>query len=688
MPGMNSGLTANNPTLIAAFRAALLHQGLIVLLIFAVVAIAWVSVREWLRPGKAPGPATPEPSWRQLLRIGFGLIWILDGLLQAQPDMPGGLPSQVIAPTAASSPGWVQHVVNWAGTAWSFHPIQAGASVVWIQIGIGVWLIAAPRGAWSRVAGVASVAWGLVVWVFGEAFGGIFAPGLSWLTGAPGAVLFYCAAGVLIALPERAWEGPRLGRTILASAGAFFAGMALLQAWPGRGFWQGTLHGHQGTLTSMVSSMASTPQPKLFAGWAASFESFTAGHGFAVNLFAVIALAALGTCFLVAAAGRAPRRLIQATVAATIVLCLADWVLIEDFGFFGGVGTDPNSMIPMLLVILAGFLALAPAGAAATAAAAEPAIPAGDVQLAVTGPAPAASPAPGPATTTAAAAAAASSATPAAATGGTGGPGGPAGSGTGGTGGTGGAGGPAAGPPGRPGRPGRPGWRGAPGRLTRAFGSASTRAVVAVWAVAIIILGTAPMAMAQANPNADSIIAQAIDGSAAPLNFAAPAFTLTDQDGRQVSLASLRGKVVLLTFLDPVCTTDCPTIAQEFRQTDHVLGARSHGVELVAIVANPLYRSLAYTRAFDAEQRLTTVPNWLYLTGSLGQLQQAWRNYAIAAQITPAGGMIAHSDVAYVIDAQGHTRTELDFDPGPGTATSVSSFAVELTQAAEAVMKS
>jgi len=31
------------------------------------------------------------------------------------------------------------------------------------------------------------VGWSLVVWVFGEAFGAIFAPGLSFLTGAPGA---------------------------------------------------------------------------------------------------------------------------------------------------------------------------------------------------------------------------------------------------------------------------------------------------------------------------------------------------------------------------------------------------------------------------------------------------------------------------------------------------------------------
>jgi cytochrome oxidase Cu insertion factor (SCO1/SenC/PrrC family) len=639
---MNSGLNDNNPTLVAAFRAALLHQGIYVLLIFAILAVAWVSAREWLRPARAARFATPEPAWRQLLRVGFGVIWIFDGLLQAQPAMAAGLPSQVIEPTAASSPTWVQHVVNWAGTTWSYHPIQAGASAVWIQLGIGVWLIAAPRGFWSRLAGLASVAWGLVVWVFGEAFGGIFAPGLTWLFGAPGAALFYCTAGALIALPERTWHSARLGRAVLSLLGLFFIGMAVLQAWPGRGFWQGTVHGQQGTLTGMVSSMAGTPQPAFLEVWVHSFASFTAAHGFAVNLFAVIALAAIGAGLLSAGLPevglRAPAPwLLKATVIAMVVLCLADWVLIEDLGFFGGLGTDPNSMIPMALVVVTGYLALSPAPAVVTESAVVPEP---------------ATPEPAAAAAEPAVAAAADSATA------------------------------------EPDPVPRGGWQAQPARLARSFGAASTGAVIAVWAVAIVLLGAAPMALAQTNRTASPIIAQAIDGDSAPMDSKAPAFTLTDQNGKQVSLASLHGKVVLLTFLDPVCTSDCPQIAQEFKGTDQVLGAKSRNVELVAIVANPLYRSMAYTRAFDAQERLTKVPNWLFLTGSLAQLQQAWKNYAIAAQILPGGGMIAHSDVAYVIDSAGYTRNELDFDPGPGTASSESSFSVELTNAAERFVRS
>ena len=315
MPGMNSGLNPADPTLVAAFRSALFHQGAIALIAIVFLWLIWATARTWrVAPptgkggaaGAAGGAAdaadaTGQPAearGRRLLRIGFGLLWIFDGILQAQPKMAGGLASQVIQPIAAASPAWVQHLVNWGGTAWSYHPIQAGAASVWIQVGIGAWLIVASRGSWSRLAGLASVGWGLAVWVFGESFGGIFAPGLSWLTGAPGAVLIYVVAGALIALPEGAWRGPRLGRLLLGGLGLFFLGMALLQAWPGRGFWQGTVAGQPGTLAGMVQSMSGTPQPHFLSSLVSGFGSFDASNGFAVNLVVVIALAAMGAIFL------------------------------------------------------------------------------------------------------------------------------------------------------------------------------------------------------------------------------------------------------------------------------------------------------------------------------------------------------------------------------------------------------
>jgi cytochrome oxidase Cu insertion factor (SCO1/SenC/PrrC family) len=606
VPGMNSGLSPDDPTLVAAFRSALLHQGAIALLIIAFLWLAWATART-VRPRTArAAPGGAEAPARRVLRVGFGLLWILDGVLQAQPKMPSALASQVIEPIAAGSPGWVQRVVNWGGTVWSFHPIQAGAASVWIQAGIGLWLIVAGRGAWSRLAGLASVAWGLVVWVFGESFGGIFAPGLSWLTGAPGAVLLYVVAGALVALPEGAWRGPRLGRLLLAGAGVFLAGMAVLQAWPGRGFWQGRSHGQLGTLSGMVQTMSGTPQPRFLSSWLSGFASFAAGNGLAVNLFVVVALAALGVIFLT---GRP--WLIRYALWFAVAFCLADWVLVQDLGFLGGLGTDPNSMIPMLALFSAGYLGLRAA-------------PGEEAPRAEEREAPAAEEAPGERA--------------------------------------------------RPLSPLTPGALG--GMLARASG----RAVAAVGALAVVALGAVPMASAAANRTADPILALALEGSSTALDIPAPGFTLTDQDGRTVSLASLRGKVVLMTFLDPVCTTDCPIIGQEFREAGVLLGSQDSGVELVAVVANPTYRSTAFTRAFDREEGLDQVPNWRYLTGSLGQLGAVWRQYGITVENLPAGAMSAHNDLAVVIDRSGRIRQELGDDPGPGTASTRSSFSVLLAQ--------
>ncbi|HEY2509166.1 MAG TPA: SCO family protein [Streptosporangiaceae bacterium] len=604
---MNTGLNVSDPTIVEAFKTALLHQGLIALLIFLVVGLTWLSLRAWLplpAATKTTTPAVPEPAWRQLLRYGSGVLWVFDGILQAQPKMAVGLPSQVIQPTAASSPHWVQTVVNWAGTAWSYHPMQAGAAAVWIQVGIGVWLLAGARGPLSRLAGVVSVCWGLLVWVFGEAFGGIFAPGLTWLFGAPGAVLIYCAAGALIALPERAWRSRLPGQITMTGLGVFLIGMAVLQAWPGRGFWQGTASGQPGTLASMTASMAPTPQPHVFTALINAFTTFDEAYGWAVNLFAVIALAAAGAAFLTLRP-----RLIRPVLAGFILLCLADWILIEDFGFFGGLGTDPNSMIPFALLAAAGYLAVAGARA------------------------------PDPAVV-------------------------PAGAET------------------APPRAGISWQRLRETASLRALASANISSVAGVGAIGLIILGAAPMAAAQANPVADTILAQAIDGSAAPLHYRAAGFTLTDQHGNAVTLTSLRGKVVLLTFLDPVCTSDCPLEAQEFRQAGQLLGAADRHVELVAVVANPVDYQLGYTQAFDRQEGLTGVPNWLYLTGSLAQLRAVWRNYGVAADIEPAGAMIGHSEIAFAIDKAGRVRTELNFNPGPGTAATKSSFAAELANAA------
>ena len=215
---------------------------------------------------------------------------------------------------------------------------------MWIQVGIGIWLMAAADGPWSRLAGLASAGWGLVVWVFGESFGGIFAPGLTWLFGAPGAVSYYCAAGASEspagtrtgALPGWAGCAWARGRVLRRDGGApGLAGAGLLAGDRARGT----------RAPGMTRPrLAQTPQPGFLAAWVRAFTSFDEAHGFAVNLFAVIALAVIGLVLLAARPLRPARlALLRAAVMFLAVLCLADWVLIEDFGFFDVAGPTRTS---------------------------------------------------------------------------------------------------------------------------------------------------------------------------------------------------------------------------------------------------------------------------------------------------------------------------------------------------------
>jgi len=543
----------------------------------------------------------PEPVARRVLRIGFGLIWILDGLLQLQSGMPVSMANQVLQPAASGSPAWVAHLVNFGATTWSLHPATAAASAVWVQLGIGILLLVAPRGWWSRAAGAASLGWALVVWVFGEAFGGIFAPGLTVLFGAPGAVLFYAVAGGLITLPDRAWVGRRLGRIVTGCSGVFLLGMAVLQAWPGRGFWQGGTGAHPGSLAAMVSQMSATPQPHVLSSAVSAFASFDRGHGWGVNLFVVVALAGIGLGLL---SGR--RRIMFPALVALIVLGLADWVFIEDFGFLGGLGTDPNSMVPMLLLVTGGYLALVRAPESV------------DV------------PAPGPDV---------------------------AGASTEGT------------------------W------WSRVDSGYAGRLALAAAAVFVFMVGSIPMASASVRRQADAVVTETVDGPPAVISGRAPDFDLVDQNGRPVTLDSLHGFTVALTFLDPVCTTDCPLIAQEFRQADQMLGSAASKVKFVAIAANPVYHSVAVIDAFDRQEGMDEVPNWLFLTGSTARLRSVLDAYGVADDVLPAGGMVAHADSAFVIDADGGSRVALDDDPGPQTVD-VSSFSNLLASEVTAVMRS
>jgi cytochrome oxidase Cu insertion factor (SCO1/SenC/PrrC family) len=136
----------------------------------------------------------------------------------------------------------------------------------------------------------------------------------------------------------------------------------------------------------------------------------------------------------------------------------------------------------------------------------------------------------------------------------------------------------------------------------------------------------------------------------------APDFTLTDQNGRTLSMASFRGQAVVLEFMDTHCVDVCPIISQEFVDAYHDLGADASHVAFVAVNVNTYHAGLSDVMAFSQAHQLTTIPSWHFFTGPASDLQSVWNAYGVVVQAPSPDADIIHSSFVYFIDPSGHER--------------------------------
>jgi cytochrome oxidase Cu insertion factor (SCO1/SenC/PrrC family) len=138
----------------------------------------------------------------------------------------------------------------------------------------------------------------------------------------------------------------------------------------------------------------------------------------------------------------------------------------------------------------------------------------------------------------------------------------------------------------------------------------------------------------------------------------APGFRLADQAGRPVSLAGLRGRTAIVTFVDPLCRDLCPLEARVLMQVDRDLGDRAPA--LVAVSVNPP----ADTEAnFGKDARAWGLTQaWRWAVGTPAALAGVWRDYDVGVRVTrkTIAGVkvreVAHVEAAYVIDESGYQR--------------------------------
>lgn len=275
------------------------------------------------------------PHAYEWLARAVGALWLLDGLLQAQPLMITRFIGGFLAPMLQGQPALVEALMNFSIRFWGINPVIWNEFATWIQIGIGLAMLFGAGTVWRRVGLWASLGWGLVVWIGGEAFGSLFVSG-SWLAGTPGSVLLYMLAAVLLLAPASYWNSPRAAKALRAAMFNLWALSAFLQAWPASGWWHGQ------TLSAYVTSMGAMPQPAVFSAPLFAWARLLSQQPGLWNGILVAVFAALAVLWAVK-----PRS--TWTWWLTAIVTFATWWLGQDFGVLGGMGTDPNSGVVVLV---------------------------------------------------------------------------------------------------------------------------------------------------------------------------------------------------------------------------------------------------------------------------------------------------------------------------------------------------
>ncbi len=143
----------------------------------------------------------------------------------------------------------------------------------------------------------------------------------------------------------------------------------------------------------------------------------------------------------------------------------------------------------------------------------------------------------------------------------------------------------------------------------------------------------------------------AFRGSQPPARIGLPDFNLPDQEGREVSSAALRGKVVLVTFLDTQCDESCPIIASQIgRATDRLGAEERREVVAVAISTDPDEDTPESVRDFLRRNRAEG--KLRYLVAPVPTLRPVWEEFQIAASFD-TGVDTLHSAPLRIYDRQG-----------------------------------
>jgi protein SCO1/2 len=150
---------------------------------------------------------------------------------------------------------------------------------------------------------------------------------------------------------------------------------------------------------------------------------------------------------------------------------------------------------------------------------------------------------------------------------------------------------------------------------------------------------------------------EASDEQRLPTIGAAPGFTLISQDGKAVTLAALRGKVVAVTFIYASCPDVCPMLTDKLARVQDALGSDfGSRIAFVSITTDPERDTpevlKGYAQAFEAK-----LAGWSFLTGDPAAVLEVAHRYGVAVA-KAADGQVDHTMLTTLVDRQGVMRVQ------------------------------
>jgi hypothetical protein len=119
--------------------------------------------------------------WWASVRVAFGVIWLIDGLLEWQPaDFHNFL--QLITAMSQGQPAPLAAVINAGQVVAAVNPILANALLAALETAIGLSLITNTLSRWALRISVLLAA---AIWVFGQGLGMVFMPGATDVQSGP-----------------------------------------------------------------------------------------------------------------------------------------------------------------------------------------------------------------------------------------------------------------------------------------------------------------------------------------------------------------------------------------------------------------------------------------------------------------------------------------------------------------------